>query len=309
MEYILDFSTNSILFLILLVAGLLLYAKMKEGVYRTLGRRRNVGFFRRIGLLILYAMAVAVVAGIYTALLLQAGQADHFVSMRINRMLTAFHLELFLGAGVSALFYLLLFYVQSTKQQRLAKRRQNLIRPIKQKIEAFYEELDHAVFIYLARKNGLEKKGGNFKDYRYFSNMKADLSCKECLINLYYALLLNRKYIGKFDDRLLAVLSTLKNEIPKEDRELAVQFGQGIAVFDQMEKKLARIMKFFKTHKEVSVVNDDQMPHFYIENEPDHSMEILGLFEELSIIILDNKPVTDRLLDMLTERINRLKPL
>lgn len=306
MEYILDFSINVIVALILLVSGMLLYTRMRSGIVRS---SRQGGVFRRLGLFILYAMAVVIVTALYTAGLVQFEQETLFYTMTVNESVMMYRMELYLAAAVSFLLFLILYYIRSTRYKRVVKRQINAIRPIKQKIEALYEELDHAVFIYLARKNGLEKGKKTFKDYRYFTNMKADLSCKECLITLYYALLLNRKYIGKLDDKVLAALSILKETMPKDDAELAEQFKQVIAVFDQMEKKLAEIITFFKTHKDISVVNDDVMPHFYIDNQPKESMEILGLFEELSIIILDNKYISDALLDTLAAKISRIKEL
>ena len=306
MEYILDFSINVIIALILLVSGMLLYMRMRNGIVRS---SKRGGLFRRLGLFILYFMAVGIVSAVYTFGLAQFERETLYFAMDLNKTLLMFRQELYLGAAVLVLLYLVLYYFRSTRHHRIAKRRINAIRPIKQRIEAFYEELDYAVFIYLARKNGLEKGSKNFKDYRYFTNMKADLSCKDCLITLYYALLLNRKYVGKLDDKLLTALATLKEVMPREEKELAVQFGQVIAVFDKMERKLAEIMKFLKTHKDISVVNDDQMPHFYIEDQPKESMEILGMFEQLSIIILDNKHISDALLDTLSAKINRIKEL
>ena len=306
MEYILDFSINVTIILIILFSGILLYMRMRNGIVRS---SRRGGLFRRLGLLILYAMGVWMLTALYALGLVQFERENLFYTMAINKTLMMFRQELYLGASVSLLVYLILFYIRSTRHHRIARRQINAIRPIKQRIEAFYEELDHAVFIYLARKNGLEKGSKNFKDYRYFTNMKADLSCKDCLITLYYALLLNRKYIGKLDDKLLTALSTLKEVMPREEKEMAVQFGQVIAVFDKMERKLAEIIAFLKTHKDISVVNDDQMPHFYIENQPAESMEILGMFEQLSIIILDNKHISDAFLDTLSARINRIREL
>ena len=306
MEYILDFSINVIVVLILLVSGMLFYMRMKNGIVRS---SKRGGVFRRLGLTILYAMAVVIVLALYTAGLVQFERENLFYTMTVNKNVLGSQTEIYMAAAVSALLFLILLYFRSTRNKRISKRRINAIRPIKQKIESFYEELDQAVFIYLARKNGLEKGNKTFKDYRYFTNMKADLSCKECLITLYYALLLNRKYINKLDDKLLAALSMLKEAMPREEKELAVQFGQVIAVFDKMEKKLAEIIKFLKTHKDVTAVNDDQMPHFYIDNRPKESMEILGMFEELSIIILDNKYISDTLLDTLTAKINRIREL
>lgn len=307
MEYILDFSINVIVALIVLVSAMLLYMRMKGGLFRSASGGR--GFFTRIFLILLYAMALSVVLALYSAGLTQFGQGSLYYTMDFNALTQKYQQELYLAAAISGVFFLLLYYFRSTRHKRIAKRRINAIRPIKQKIEAFYEELDQAVFIYLARKNGLEKSKKNFKDYRYFTNMKADLSCKECLITLYYALLLNRKYIGKLDDKLLGVLTTLKQAMPREEKELAAQFVQTIAVFDKMEKKLAEIMAFLKSHKDISVVNDDQMPHFYIDNKPKESMDILGKFEELSIIILDNKHISDELLDTLAARINKIRTL
>lgn len=306
MEYILDFSINVIVVLILLVSGMLLYMRMRSGIVRS---SRRGGFFRSLGLLFLYAMAVVIVTALYGAGLEQFERENLFYSMTLNQAVESYRMELYLAAAVSVLLYLVLYYFRSTRHKRIAKRRINTVRPIKQKIESFYEELDQAVFIYLARKNGLEKKHKSFKDYRHFTNMKADPSCKECLITLYYALLLNRKYIGKLDDKLLAALAILKETMPAQDPELSQQFGQMIAVFEQMEKKLSEIIRFLKEHKDIHVVNDDLMPHFYLENRPTESMEILGLFEELSIIILDNKHISDTFLDALTAKINRIKEL
>ncbi len=306
MEYTFDFAVNAFIVLILLFVGLMLYARYKKAVQRTLGTT----FGKRVVLLITLVAAFSTVASLYTLGIIYMQSAPLFFDMFINRLLITFRLELYLTAAVATLFFVIFAYVESTANNRKVKRKYNGIREIKQKIESFYEELDQAIFIYLARKNGLEKSDGNFKDFRYFSNMKEDLSCKECLVNLYYALLLNRKYINKLDDKLLAILDTLRNRTRMKEGELSDQIQMSIVVFEQIEHKMGEIVGFFKRHKgELSVVNDTQMPHFYIEGDAEQSMDVLTMFEALSIVILDNKYITDKLLDMLSDAMSHHREL
>ena len=302
MEYTFDFAVNAIILLILLYLGLMVYARYKKSVQRTL----EISFWKRLAILVTMVAAFGAVASLYTLGMIYLQGPPLFFDMFLNRLLLTCRLELYMATAVSTLLFLLVAYRESTSHHRVAKRKVNSIREIKQKIESFYEELDQAIFIYLARKNGLEKNDGNFKDYRYFSNMKEDLSCKECLVNLYYALLLNRKYIHKLDDKLLALLAILRQRAEVTEGELGTQIQMAIVVFEQIEQKMGEIVAFFKQHtSDLSVVNDAQMPHFYVEGDADLSMDALTMFEALSIVILDNKYVTDHLLDMLTEAMNR----
>lgn len=310
MENILDLSTNTILVLILLFAVMMVYSMLKEMIYKAAYVGTQLSFFGKVGLLILLVVSFFGVLSGYLAVVSQSGiETTLFYTLRVNAFLLPWTIYVYAAGIVFLPLLFLVAYLSTTALKRKNKKKIHAIFVIKQQIEAFYEELDHAVFAYLARKNGIQKSAGNFKDYRYFSNMKEDLSCKECLITLYYSLLLNRKYIDKLEEKIEDILNILGRNMPDNDKELASLFQKTIVVSEQIKKKLQDIGSFFKANPKIEAVGDDLMPHFYIEGNPDKSMEILRMFEELSIVILDNKHLSDALLDMLSQKINKLESL
>jgi len=199
--------------------------------------------------------------------------------------------------------FLLMTYYQLAEYKRDANKRLQTIKILKEAMNDFYTYMDSAIYSYF-------KTLDDFKDLHkhkiYFTRLKDDVGCMECMVNVYYGLIHKINSFNELKQKLIRILRIFRSEdlFFLKNAILANThfFNNAQAVCEKIYDKVQEISFLLSEIDDVKIHQDSKKLKIIIKNAPKKEALIQEAFESLSIIITDNKYVCDDLKAILNEK-------
>jgi hypothetical protein len=290
------FSMNIIVILIIAVVVFIIFSKIKSNT-------NGNDFFMKTYITMLFLTLCGSVVSLYIAIIELFLEKTLFVELAINQILLDLDIVIFSFSAFFALMFLLMTYYQLAEYKRDANKRLQTIKILKEAMNDFYTYMDSAIYSYF-------KTLDDFKDLHkhkiYFTRLKDDVACMECMVNVYYGLIHEINSFNELKQKLIRILRIFRSEdlFFLKNAILANThfFNNAQAVCEKIYDKVQEISFLLSEIDDVKIHQDSKKLKIIIKNAPKKEALIQEAFESLSIIITDNKYVCDDLKAILNEK-------
>jgi hypothetical protein len=297
------FSTNMLIILTIIVIVFMIFTKIKNNT-------NGSDFFIKAYITMLFLTLCGSVVSLYIAIMELFLQQKLFIEIAINQILIDLDIIIFSFSAFFALMFLLMTYYQLAEYKRDASKRLQAISLLKESLDDFYTYMDNAIYDYF---KGLKNFQNSLRYQIYFTRLKDDVACMECMVNVYYGLIYKQDSFKELKRKILRILRIFRSEdivfLKNTIRSNTHYFNNAQAVCEKIYDKIQEISFLLEQAGDIIIKRDNEKLKIVIKKDPSKEASIQDIFETLAIIITDNKYVCDDLKAILNEKEFSIKQL
>jgi len=294
-------STNILIILVISITVLSIFIYIKSSI-----KNKNKDLFTQVYFVMLFFTLFGSILSLYIAIVEIFLSHTLFANLAINLFFKESDILVFSFSAFFALMFLLMTYFQLVEYAKDALKRLQTIAIINEKLDALYEAMDNMAYKYF---KAIQSPKDSKKIEKYFTRLKDDVTCMECMVNIYYALIFNINSLKIVEEKIKSLISVLKSNdvsILKNSNTTNIEYFKSTeAISQRILDKLQEILLLIKPHDDIFVKKVDKKFVIDIKNNVANKDEklanIMEAFEALSIIITDNKYLYDELRAILNE--------